>query len=30
MILIDTNVVSEAYKKHPDPNVEQWFRANRS
>lgn len=27
MILIDTNVVSEAYKKHPDPNVEQWFRA---
>ncbi len=27
MILIDTNIVSEAFKKLPDRNVERWFLA---
>lgn len=27
-IIIDTNVVSELYKPHPNPTVVQWLRAN--
>lgn len=28
--LLDTNVVSELRKRHPDPNVVAWFRTTRS